>query len=325
VAILRKRGPAEHRLRPAGELRPPPGFDELVTVSTGPEGPVALWSSPADVPDLRGRRETPGGSFPEPRTAGHPRVALASYPGGSPSPGVVAVVSGLPVAHPLVQPLPGGEFLVAGARCAWRAEGPEENALVVSPDGAVRRTGTLGDGIEHLLADAAGEVWAGYFDEGIFGNLGWGGPGPEPLGSSGIVRWSARFEKLWEYTAVDDYWPADCYALNVDDRRAWACPYTDFPVVRIDGDDVSVRPTTGVAGPRGIVVAGDDVAVVGGYGDPGALRLGSLDDLGRLTAGALVMPDGRPLPASATLVCRGGVADLFVGARRFTFDLADAV
>lgn len=325
VVKFQKRRRAEHRFELVGALRPPAGFDRLITVSAGPAGPVALWAKATDQDDIQGRYEGPGGAtFPETRTSSRPRVALASYASESLAPVHVAIVEDLSVAHPLVQPLPGGEFLVVGGRCAWRPDGPERNALIVDSDGRIQRTGTLGDGIEHMLVDDNGEIWVGYFDEGIFGNFGWGNPGPEPLGSPGIVRWSLQFEKVWEYQAVDDYWLADCYALNVGSDRIWACPYTDFPILEIVSDRATVRATTDVSGPRGLLVAGENVALMGDYKYGGSLLLGNLNDLSRLEKSQIGMPDGRLAPPG-TLVCRGSVAHFFVGADWFTFDLTRAI
>lgn len=297
VGIFQKRKRAEHGFELVGALGPPAGFDQLITVSAGPNGPVALWAKATDQDDIQGRFEGPGGTtFPETRTSSRPRVALASYTFGSLAPAHVAIVEGLSVAHPLVQPLPRGEFLVVGSRCAWRLEGPERNARIVGSDGRVKTTGTLGDGIEHLLIDDDGEIWVGYSDEGIFGNFGWNNPGPQPLGSPGIVRWSGEFEKLWEYQAVDEYWIADCYALNVDTGRVWACPYADFPIMEIVADRATLHRTTGDGGPRGLLVADETVALIGDCEHGGSLLLGSLDGLSPLKKSEIVMPDGRPGP-----------------------------
>lgn len=43
-----------------------------------------------------------------------------------------------------------------------------------------------------------GTIWAGYFDEGVVGNFGWGGPGPTRLGADGIGAWSSELKKVWE-------------------------------------------------------------------------------------------------------------------------------
>lgn len=43
--------------------------------------------------------------------------------------------------------------------------------------------------------------------------------------------------------------PFDCYALNVSGIAAWACPYTDFPLVEIHPNRPE-RPVRGVGEPR---------------------------------------------------------------------------
>jgi hypothetical protein len=55
-----------------------------------------------------------------------------------------------------------------------------------------------------IIADAQPWGWSarlvGYFDEGIYGNYGWGlGDGPEPVGAYGIVRFSPDLEPAWHY------------------------------------------------------------------------------------------------------------------------------
>ena len=89
------------------------------------------------------------------------------------------------MAHPHIDMLADGSFLVVGARCRWAESGPELNALAIDQNGRIYRRGCLGDGIQHLQVAGDGTIWVGYFDEGVFGNMGWGSPGPEPLGAGG--------------------------------------------------------------------------------------------------------------------------------------------
>ncbi|WP_061297964.1 hypothetical protein [Herbidospora cretacea] len=122
----------------------------------------------------------------------------------------------------------------------------------------------LGDGIEHVQTTPSGEIWVGYFDEGIGGNFGWGGPrGPEPIGASGLVRFSAGLERVWTFPEDPPYGGiSDCYALNVAGEDAWACYYMDFPVVRVSGDEVTAWENT-VEDARALVVADGRATVVG--------------------------------------------------------------
>lgn len=102
----------------------------------------------------------------------------------------------------------------------------EENAWVLHPQEAVLVSGTWGDGIEHVQVDDVGDLWVGYVDEGVYGNLGWGRPAP--LGAPGIVRWSSTVERLWDYPrdapVIDE-----CSTMDVVGTVAWACTYSEIP------------------------------------------------------------------------------------------------
>ena len=301
MGILRRRKQAEYRYQHLGELEPPPGFDTLATVGVGPDGPVGLWSA-----------------------LSRPDVALTSYSAASLAATSVTIVPELAIAFPLVQPMSGGRYLVVGARCAWTEATVEQNAVIVSADGSIELRGTLGDGINHVNVDQRDDIWVAYSDEGIYGNYGWGGPGPEPLGSPGVVRWSSAFEKQWEYPQEGEVTIDDCYALNVSDAGVWVCPYVDFPVLNISDGDVRVHTTAEVEGPNGLIVSDDVVGLIGDYESPGALLIGRLNVDGptRLRGSAIAMPDGSPVPTE-TLHCRGGTAHLFIDADWFTFSLSD--
>lgn len=306
-----------------GELQAPSGFDSLVTVGISLNGPVAVWSSRNGEAELRARdKQPPGGaSFPRTVPSTTPAVALAAYAGTDVIPATAVQVPALPVAYPLVDVLADGSFLVVGARCRWKEPGPELNALAIDQNGRIFRRGCLGDGIEHLQVAGDGTIWAGYFDEGVFGNFGWGGPGPTPLGAGGIAAWSPGFEKTWELDPEGGL-VADCYALNVGPGEVLACPYTGFPVVRVKGQRVRVVPTSGVSGPAGIIAQGDRVGIVGTYRDPSLLIMGAIQDgaFHELERASLRAPDGAPLPM-AQVHCRGSVAHFFAGGKWYSFDL----
>ncbi len=318
---LRRRHP---RVRSRGTLAAPEGCDTLVSVGLSVEGPVAVWSSASGERSLHESDEQPGfAAFPRSRPADELSVVLAAYPGTSSDPVAVSVPA-LPVAFPFVDRFPDGSFLVVGARCRWTAAGAEDNAMVVDADGRIVRRGCLGDGLQHVQVTADGVIWTGYFDEGVFGNYGWGGlDGPLPLGAGGIAAWSATFEKTWELDPAGGL-VSDCYALNAMSAEVLACPYTKFPVVRIADGRERVLGTGDISGPRGIIANGDRVALVGSYQDPSTLVVGSVAD------GAFVeemrtnlwAPDGAALSA-ARIHCRGPEAHFFVGSDWYSFDLRD--
>ena len=163
------------------------------------------------------------------------------------------------------QPLPEG-FLLVGARCWWTPDGPDKNAVVCDHVGRVLRRFTLGDGIQDVRTTADGTIWVSYFDEGVFGNYGWGGPGPEPIGASGLVAFDPSGRELFHYdpSAAGTGMISDLYALNVADREVWAYFYTEFPLVRIR-DGAYTTWSLGLAGAGALAVRFPHVLLYGGY------------------------------------------------------------
>jgi hypothetical protein len=160
-------------LRHHAELIPPSEGADLVTAASGPDGElVALWASQENADALTARTVQAGGaSFPDSRTAAPISVHVATY-----SPHLMTTVSitGQSLAHPHVQPLPDGGVLLVGARCRWRDGAAESNAATYDAEGELLREGVLGDGIEDVQTTPSGEIWVSYFDEGVYGNRGWG-------------------------------------------------------------------------------------------------------------------------------------------------------
>lgn len=230
-----------------------------------------------------------------------------------------------PPAYSTLQTLPDGRFVVVGSRAEWRDGVAENNAYVYGVDGALERAGCLGDGIEHVQASAGGSIWVGYFDEGIYGNDGWGSPGPEPIGSAGIVRFTSGLEVAWEYPFQKSATIDDCYALNVAGDDVWACCYSAFDVMRIR-DGVVQSWGNEVEGARAIVAGDDIVALFGGYGkDHDRLVIGQLDDdeLSVDVTTRLTMPNGRRLPQDTFVVGRGEELHMRVGLEWLSWSLAD--
>ena len=209
------------------------------------------------------------------------------------------------VRYPFVQPLPDGGLLVAGARVA---AGEEPNAFVVDPTGKLTRRIMFGDGIEHIQVDLDGKAWVGYFDEGIFGNLGWGNPGgPESIGSTGLNRFDLSTGNIeWTFKPPPGAGSmADCYALNVADDEVWVYYYTDFDLIRIDRDGSMRRWATGWSGGRAIATDGTRAVLIGSYGDPtsASVRRFSEDGLIDPQPVVLELSDGRSTPGQ--VVARG--------------------
>ncbi|MFF3013699.1 hypothetical protein [Streptomyces sp. NPDC057939] len=220
-------------------------------------------------------------------------------------------LSGVRGRRPYLDRLPDGGFVVAVSRTRRYEEAKQVQVFDVL--GRETSSFSVGDAIEHLLVDEAGHIWVGHFDE-------------NPVG---IRRWSATGRLVWTSDGARIPGLFDCYALNVSGTTAWACPYTDFPLVEIRPDRPD-RPVTvwtnGIRGAHAVAVHGDRVAFYGGYGEEGD-RLAH----GRLTetsveprdVGLLTLPDGSA-PGRRRIVGRG--SRIYVQAEPFTawgvFDLS---
>jgi hypothetical protein len=292
-------------------ISPPADGEVLVTASVGPRGEViALWSTAEGKEALHSRVVQPSGvSFATTMTARPVPVRVTTH---SPEAALLAQISDVDVAHPNIQPMPGDRVLVVGARSRWRKKGADRNAAIYDADGRTVAREVLGDGIEHVLTTSAGDVWVGYFDEGIFGNFGWGGQGAsEPVGACGLIRFSPDLRPAWRaHYEAGQHWTeiSDVYALNVSDEEAWTCYYTEFPVVRIrDGRRTAWHNE--VSGVKALAVSGTRVALLGGYGaEASRLCVGELDG-DRLTMMGqyrLTLPGGDPFPKKSTRVVGRG-------------------
>ncbi|MEV6159912.1 hypothetical protein AB0L53_57205 [Nonomuraea sp. NPDC052129] len=288
-----------------------------MSTAAGPEGElVVVWASQENADALTARTVTPAGaSFADSRTAAPVSVHVATYrPHLARS---VSIVGQSLLAHSHVQPLPGGGVLSVGARCRWRNGAAEPNAAIFDADGKLLREGVLGDGIADVQTTLSGDIWVSYFDEGVYGNFGWGEAGsPAPIGSPGLIRFRSDLDLTWRYPYDGEFGAiSDCYALNVTGDEAWAYYYTDFPIVRIRAAAVAGWSTE-VRGAHALVVADDRVALVGGYNEhrhrvvAGSIQ-GEAFSADRATR--LVMPDGRPVPKTATILGRGSELHVVAG------------
>jgi hypothetical protein len=135
-------------------------------------------------------------------------------------------------AYQFVRPMPGGNLLLVDSRLS---KFDLRNAHVFDQTGTMLYGFTAGDGIEHVQTTAGGEIWIGFFDEGVFGDPSRTGG----LAAAGMVCLSAQGEVLFRYAdqiAEPQGIPPidDCYALNVVDQdEVWLSYYGDFPVVAL--------------------------------------------------------------------------------------------
>jgi len=115
-----------------------------------------------------------------------------------------------------VQPI-GDDILLVGACSEFNEECAEPNAVIVGKDGEIKSRFCLGDGIECCFVTSDEHIVVAYFDEGIFGNNGWGEvDSPAPLGSAGLVVWDKNGCKLWEHDQ-SKFFVSHCKSLNISD------------------------------------------------------------------------------------------------------------
>lgn len=204
---------------------------------------------------------------------------------------------------PTIQSLPGDRVLI----CESRVAGTSTNAWIFSADGQAQSTAHIGDGIAHVLTTPAGSIWVGYFDEGVYG-------GSEPA-RHGIVRFDDSLTPVWKYPFSSPHGPVDdCYTLNVDGESAVSCFYSDFPIVRVSGAQMSGW-TGAPTGSHGLLQSGASVLLFGGYSEDRnrVVRLALKKDGTAEQTGRGVVR-GVPTDVPVSRFCRGAEAHVFVGA-----------
>lgn len=240
---------------------------KVVSTEVGPRGEaLRLLASDESAQSIFARIQQPGwASFPKTRTESeYPAVLFVCGQNGIEE----FHLPSLKATFPKVQTLPNDEILVVAPRCRKFQDGSHElNARVYDAGGGLKREFLLGDGIEHVQTDRKGNIWVGYFDEGVFGNYGWGHSN-DRLGAAGLTCFNDKGEKLWDFQppAGCDH-ISDCYALNVSKDGVWTYYYTGFPIVRIDSDWRARAWNTQTAGGRQFAVHGGHILLYGGYGE----------------------------------------------------------
>ena len=183
-----------------------------------------------------------------------------------------------------VQPVNNG-FLLVGARCYWRPDGAEKNAVQYDWDGNEIRRFTLGDGINDVRTTPNQSVWVSYFDEGVFGNYGWHSPGPECIGSSGCVRFDINGNVSFHFSPDDAGTDiiCDAYAMNVvGDNDVWIYFYTEFPIAHITNGQYTVWDF-GIGGAAALAVEHDRVLLFGDYNKHNLVRIVQLGTDNKVT------------------------------------------
>jgi hypothetical protein len=166
--------------------------------------------------------------------------------------------------------MPDSSWIVADTRC----DVVTSNARIIDINGHTTASLLLGDGIQHLQADKHGRIWVGYFDEGVFGNNGWGvATGPEPIGRFGLNCFDESGRLIWKNPG-NEWVPRagyptilDCEAMNTADDAVWTCNYRDHQIFRMGFDGKTAIWENEKAGAHIIAAHDDKVVLLGGYGE----------------------------------------------------------
>jgi len=165
------------------------------------------------------------------------------------------------VPWPKVDKLPDGRWLVVASRCAWN----QRNVSIFNPDGSRAENFAVGDGVGPIVCLPDGRLWVGYIDQGVFGD-----PRRKHPASSGLAAFDINGACVGRFVH-QEYAICDCYALGATGTVVWACTYTDFPIIRIDGDGIRLWDNS-IDGAFAIAANDTHVILAGGY-HPDANRL----------------------------------------------------
>lgn len=146
----------------------------------------------------------------------------------------------------------------------------------------------MGDGIEDVQVTQTGEIWASYFDEGVFG---------ESIGTSGLLCFDRQGNKIFDFEKFIEEsknkmipYIADCYALNVcSDETVYLYYYTDFPLLAVHNKtdfelfQEEVLSKSPIGGSHAFAVWDSTVLFAHGYKQKGLLYLYSKNNQEILT------------------------------------------
>jgi hypothetical protein len=139
------------------------------------------------------------------------------------------------------------------------------NARLYAADGAPVGAFAMGGYLTHVQCATDGTIWAGYFDEGVY--CGPNEDGTPAISASGVARFDRDGRVLWSFNdqpETSGLFIDDCYALALDGATLWCCPYSNFPIIRVD-QGVVTHWRNDIAGAKALAVDGDHVLLAGGY------------------------------------------------------------
>lgn len=302
-------------------LEPPRGGDVVVSFTISPVGEaVVAWASAEDAARLRGRDEHGGGFFPKP-TLDRPATLRVTIDGAGYR--MLRELTEVTCSFPTVHGLPGDRILVVGSRAARRGGTPDQNAIVFGADDRRSHSACVGDGVQDVCVTATGAIWVSYFDEGVLGNFGWEGQRVGRIGAAGLTRFDPDLRLRWTYPSPGEI--LDCYAMTTTGEDCYVCPYTEWPILRIDRNDHVERWTNDIQGACAMLASGTQLALVGGHDDDEIDRVavGSLErgQLRRAPAVGRLRLGDRPPREFDTMLGRDAMLHVLADRRWYTLDL----
>ena len=282
-----------------GEIPEQSGFSVVSQFVSGNGDGLILYVENDGSEKVNETFESGIGVFPKTQMSDSQKFRLLTLSDGSQK---VVDLPALNVTFPFVDVFPDGRVLVAGSRSRWRGSDDFDlNGIVVDAAAGSQRSFLLGDGIETLAVDLRGRIWVSYFDEGIFGNFGWGHPGPAPIGSSGLNCFSDSGDLLWSFPVESEMGPiSDCYAMNVSGDRVAVYAYTEFNVWRISERFETECFKTDLQGCHHFAMSDSHIVFTGQYDDEisvgyvGRLSDGRVCDVEQME---FALPRGREIKA----------------------------
>lgn len=221
-----------------------------------------------------------------------------------------------------IQPIDDYNILLVCARSHLYENGTfDRNARVFDSAGNLVRAFLLGDGIQNVFVTEKNNIWTSYFDEGIFGNYGWG----QPIGSEGLRCWDSSGNALYQYPNIESHFISDCYALNViSDHEVYFYFYTDFELGRYyEGSIDYIKPD--VEGADGFSIYEDYVLFRGGYGNRDNYTLYKNYPGNRLKRKCFVkiMDHNNTVIKADAISCKGSLLLLTSGSKIYYIDIRD--
>ncbi|TQV72461.1 hypothetical protein [Denitrobaculum tricleocarpae] len=308
----------EIALRHVAKIPPPPKGFKFVSVSVSLQGAAQLLYIETKAESLVHRQTESDGFavFPVPDMGAAFRYRLVTT-GGENSREID--FPPFEFAFPMVDVFADGSAAIVGSRCRWRSKDDYDvNGMIVDRATGQEIRFLAGDGVQDIGVDGSDRLWISYFDEGVYGNFGWGNLDPNgertpaPVGASGLNCFDRRGDIVWQHDQEQQFID-DCYALNVTRDVTHFYFYSDFDLGHVSSDFTALYRKTDIRGAHAFAISPDRVLFSGQYDDPpDRVYLLSLqgDESAKSRTGRLLLPAGK-IPKDVTLIGRGSSLHLF--------------